>query len=441
MKRYPAYKDSGIEWIGEIPSDWEFKRLKYVSKINPSRPIDIPAELPCVFIPMEAMNVDGTFNNSIIKQFSELKTGFTYFAEDDVVFAKITPCFENGKGALLKNLGSKIGFGSTEFHVLRAIANRTTPEFLYYLTISGLFRSVGEAFMQGVAGQKRVTNDFVQDFVIGLPPIQEQPGITSFLDRKIAQIDGLIAKKERMIALLKEERTAVINQAVTKGLDPNVELKDSGIDWLGKIPKHWEVRKISRSFDYIGSGTTPDSSNRNYYYEGTIDWVITGDLNDGLLKESSKKITALALKDFSALKCFPKGAILIAMYGATIGKTAIADFTGCCNQACCVLNSANYFNNKFVFYWFLSNKKNIISLSTGGGQPNVSQDIIKTFKLPCPPIKEQQSVIDFLDHKTAQIDGQVERAKKSIELLKEYRIALISEVVMGKIDVSGIINE
>jgi len=190
------------------------------------------------------MNVDGTFDNSITKPFSELKTGFTYFAENDVIFAKITPCFENGKGALLKNLGSEIGFGSTEFHVLRAIANFTTPEFLYYITISGLFRSVGKAFMQGVAGQKRVTNDFVQNFVIGLPSIQEQAGIAYFLDRKTAQIDGLIARKERMIELLKEERTAVINQAVTKGLNPKAELKDSGIEWLGKIPKHWRIKRL-----------------------------------------------------------------------------------------------------------------------------------------------------------------------------------------------------
>lgn len=434
MKRYPAYKDSGIEWLANIPREWNIKRLKYTAKINPSRPSDIPAELPCVFIPMEAMNVDGTFDNSITKPFSELKTGFTYFAENDIIFAKITPCFENGKGALLKNLGSEIGFGSTEFHVLRAIANCTTPEFLYCLTVSGLFRSVGESFMQGVAGQKRVTNDFVQDFVIGLPSMREQVSITTFLNRKTVQIDELIDKKERMIELLKEERTAVINQAVTKGLNPKTEMKDSGIAWLGKVPKHWDIRKISRSFDFIGSGTTPDSS-RSEYYDGDIYWVITGDLNDGILKCTSKKITSLALRDFSALKQFPRGSVLIAMYGATIGKTAIADFDGYCNQACCVVSNSRYFSCKFTYYWFIANKQNIVSLGTGGGQPNVSQDVIRTLKLPCPAIKEQEQITDFLDRKIAQIDDQLTRAQKAIELLKEYRTALISEVVTGKIDV------
>ncbi|MDO8748500.1 MAG: restriction endonuclease subunit S [Candidatus Omnitrophota bacterium] len=208
-------KESGIEWLGRVPKHWRLKRLKYVVNINPVRPNTISEESKVIFIAMESMSTDGTYDNSVMRSYLEVKTGFTYFAEDDVIFAKITPCFENGKGALLRNLGSAIGFGSTEFHVLRSVRNETIPEYLYFLTISGLFRRLGEAFMQGVAGQKRVTNDFVQNFLIGVPPIDEQEAISSFLADKIRKIDAQVAREQKSIELLKEYRTSLISEVVT----------------------------------------------------------------------------------------------------------------------------------------------------------------------------------------------------------------------------------
>ncbi len=212
-------KDSGIEWLGKVPKHWEIKRLKYVANINPQRPDGIPDETKVVFIAMESMNADGTYDNSIVRLYLEVKSGFTYFAEGDVIFAKITPCFENGKGALLRNLGTPIGFGSTEFHVLRAVKNKTISEYLYLLTVSGLFRGLGEAFMQGVAGQKRVTTDFVQDFIIGVPPVNEQAIISSYLEEKIKKIDTQIGRENKSIEYLKEFRTSLISEVVTGKID------------------------------------------------------------------------------------------------------------------------------------------------------------------------------------------------------------------------------
>ncbi|MFH1453457.1 MAG: type II TA system antitoxin MqsA family protein [Armatimonadota bacterium] len=202
-------------------------------------------------------------------------------------------------------------------------------------------------------------------------------------------------------------------------MKPYPAYKDSGVEWIGEIPRHWEMRKVSRAFDYIGSGTTPDTANRNYYNGGTAEWVVTGDLNDGLLTESSKKITELALKNFSALKQFPKGSVLIAMYGATIGKVAIADFVGYCNQACCVLSKSDYCKNKFVFYWFIVSKQNIISLSIGGGQPNISQDIIRTLKIPCPPNNEQRGIIDYLVKISIYLKGGAKMKKNRNQFCQE----------------------
>lgn len=212
-------KDFGIDWLGKIPKHWEIKRLKYVANINPQRPDGIPDETKVVFIAMESMNTDGTYDNSVVRPYLDVKSGFTYFAEDDVIFAKITPCFENGKGALLHNLGTSMGFGSTEFHVLRAVKSKTTSKYLYFLTISGLFRKLGEAFMQGVAGQKRVTNDFVQDFIIGVPPVDEQEAISAYLEQKIKGIDTQIGRENRSIEYLKEYRASLISEVVTGKID------------------------------------------------------------------------------------------------------------------------------------------------------------------------------------------------------------------------------
>lgn len=205
--------------------------------------------------------------------------------------------------------------------------------------------------------------------------------------------------------------------------------KPSGVDWIGDIPEHWEIKKISRSFQTIGSGTTPTAGELEYYFEGTINWVNTGDLNDGILNSCQKKITKTAFDKFSTLKMYPKETLLIAMYGATIGKVAILNFEACTNQACCALADSNLFLSKYVFYWFLSSKKDIINLSYGGGQPNISQDIIKSLKVPCPTLDEQTAIADYLDEKTAQIDSLIDNKLQLIDLLRRERTVIINKAV------------
>ena len=418
LKRYSEYKDSGIEWIGPVPKDWSIKRLKFIADVNPPRLAGMDDKTLCVFIPMEAMNSDGTFDQSSRRPVVELKTGFTCFSKDDVIFAKITPCFENGKGALLAELASDVGFGSTEFHVLRKHNGTTIPRFLYYLSISGAFRRLGEAFMQGVAGQKRVTNDFVRDFVSGVPSVKEQKQITDFLFRKTQQIDDLITKKERMIELLKEERAAVINQAMTKGFDSNVEMKDSGVDWMGKVPKAWDVIRL-RFLCGITTGGK-DTVNRE---------------DDGAYPFFVRSPTVERISTYS----FDGEAVLTAGDGVGVGKVF------------------HYYNGKFdfhqrvymffrfrkvigrYFYYFLSTNLHRV-VCRGDAKSTVDSvrlPFLQDFPVSFPDTDEQERIVGFLDKKLNQIDGQVTREERSIELLKEYRTALISEAVTGRIDVRG----
>jgi type I restriction enzyme S subunit len=205
--------------------------------------------------------------------------------------------------------------------------------------------------------------------------------------------------------------------------------KPSGVEWLGDVPQHWDVWKLAHAFALIASGTTPKTDNREYYDDGDIPWVNTGDLNDGELEDCGKRITTRALADHSSLKLYPAGSLLIAMYGATIGKLAMLRFPATVNQACCVFTGASPIVSKFMFYWFLGLRQQILSLATGGGQPNVSQDILRTLRVGCPDQTEQTKIASFLDRETSKIDGLVGEQRRLIELLKEKRQAVISHAV------------
>ena len=216
-------------------------------------------------------------------------------------------------------------------------------------------------------------------------------------------------------------------------------MKDSGIEWLGEIPEHWIVRKIGRSIKGIGSGTTPLSSNTHFYENGTINWINSGDLNDNLVYECKKQITQKAFNETSSLKKFPKGTLTVAMYGATIGKVGLLQIEATTNQACCNIPINSFYDTKFLMYWFMGNRKHIINLSYGGGQPNISQDTIKSLHIPCTSIEEQQAIVEHIEKETSKLITTIQTIEKEIALTQEYRTALIAEAVTGKIDVRAFV--
>lgn len=214
-------KDSGVEWLGEVPAHWEVKRLRFVASLNPSKAelthLDRGAEVS--FLPMEAIGEDGTLNLERTRAIGEVENGYTYFRDGDVAVAKITPCFENGKGAVMHGLTGGVGFGTTELIVARPRAEEVVSGFLHWLFVSTQFRKLGEATMYGAGGQKRVPDEFVRNFAIAFPPTEEQAAIVTFLDRETAKFDALTAEAEKAIGLLKERRSALISAAVTGKID------------------------------------------------------------------------------------------------------------------------------------------------------------------------------------------------------------------------------
>jgi len=430
-KRYERYKDSGVEWIGEIPEHWGVKPLKRVFKIiNGGTP---------------SSSEESYWNGEIVwvtpNDLSKLTEACIVDSERKITQDGLHNCSARivPKGSIVISTRAPIGYVAiagvslcTNQGCKSLVAiNKVNPKYFYYWMHS-------ISFYLNVLGQGttfiELSNSSLSMVELLTPSINEQKAIANFLDQKTAVIDDLIADKEKLIELLQEKRQAIITEAVTKGLNPNVRMKDSGIEWIGEIPEHWNNKKISWIFNIIGSGTTPSTSNLEYY-DGDVPWVNTGDLNDGYLYETSKMITDLALKDYSTLKFYPIDTLLIAMYEATIGKLSITKIIATTNQACCALAQPKNVNIKFIFYWFLANRNHIIAMAYGGGQPNISQNLIKSLRINLPEKHEQNAIVNFLDQKTAEIDSLVTETKNQIEKLKEYRQSLISEAVTGKIDV------
>lgn len=417
---YPSYRDSGVEWLGDVPSHWVPARLRFLVQLNPSKSevsgLDSDAEVS--FVPMEAVGEQGELSLDRTRPISEVLTGYTYFREGDVSIAKITPCFENGKGAIMRNLVGGVGFGTTELIVARPRQDRTTPEFIDWLFRSPAFRSRGEAAMYGAGGQKRVPDDFVRDFISPGPPLAEQVAIAAFLDRETAKIDALIEKQRRLIALLKEKRQAVISKAVTKGLDPHAPMKDSGIEWLGEVPTHWEVKRL-RFICHIGTG---DADTADAVEEGAYPFFVRSPLIE-------------RIGDFSH-DC---EAVLTAGDGAGVGKV-YHHFKGKfrAHQRVYIFSQFRGVRGRF-FYAYMSEMfaKVVLEGTAKSTVESLRRPMIADFWMTVPPDGEQGEIIGNIEAASAKFDALSDEAAAAIRLLNERRAALISAAVTGKIDVRG----
>ena len=432
-KPYPAYKDSGVEWLGEIPAGWEVKRLRFVSESNPvpSQVRGLPGDTEVSFVPMEAVGEHGGLSLEATKQLADVKAGYTHFRDGDIVIAKITPCFENGKGALASGLTNGIAFGTTELHVLRT-TDAADRRFMFYVTLSDAFRRLGEADMYGAGGQKRVSESFVRNFSPALPSLPEQRAIAAFLDRETARIDALVAKKERLIELLQEQRTALITRAVTKGLDPTVPMKDSGVEWLGEIPAHWGVKKWRYCCQVTEGQVAPDDDRfrdriliaPNHVESGTGRILYT---------ETADEQGAISGKYLVS-----PGDIIYSKIRPALNKVCIAGGHWLCSADMYPITiTERRLEARFLLYFMLSESfvRLMVDESMRVAMPKVNREKLSACPLVIPEIDEQRTVVAFLDRETARIDALVAKVREAIERLKEYRTALISAAVTGKIDV------
>ena len=421
MTECTVHKKSGVNWIGEVPSQWQIVRLKYLCEhISDKR---TPAARDVKISPENVESHTGR----VLSLRSDYESAGVIFCEGDILFNKLRVYLN--KVLLSKWSGVSMG----EMIVLRP--RKVSSEYIYWVLTSQRFIDNTDSLSQGVKMPRPPVSGILNSF-IPVPVKLEQSRISEFLNHNIAKIDLLTLKIQKKINLLNELRMTLISKFITKGLDPSVEMIDSGIEWVGEVPKHWKVKKLTYLVDEIGSGATPKSDNPQYYTNGAIPWLVTGELSDGRISESTKWVTGKALEDYSALKIWPKDSLVIAMYGATIGKLGLLQISTTVNQACCVcvVNEQNI--PEYWMYAILASRKRILAMSYGGGQPNISQELMKSMRFASPPPDEQLQIARHLDLKTARIDSLNEKLECKKNLLREYRQTLISNVVTGKIRVT-----
>jgi type I restriction enzyme S subunit len=439
LPRYPDYKPSGIEWLGKVPAAWNVKRLRFAAQLNPSKNevADEPRDSEVSFLPMETIGDDGSLNLERTRPIGEVETGYTYFREGDVTVAKITPCFENGKGAVMRGLVGGIGFGTTELTVVRPRLGQTSAEYLHYLFSSLPFRLLGEATMYGAGGQKRVPDDFFRNFSIAFPPLIEQVAITAFLGRETSKIDALVAEQERLIALLKEKRQAAISHAVTKGLNSGAPMKNSGIEWLGEVPAQWSAVPLKYLVSFQ-SGGTPSKEN-DEYWDGDVPWASAKDMKREVLGDTADHLTQYAI-DEGAASLVQASSVVVVVRGMILARTfpvTLLSVPMAINQDLKALLPTESLDPGFLAWYLRGTESESLNRldEAGHGTKALRMDAWSSLVIALPPRAEQKGITEFLNSSTERLDALVAEAQAAIGLLAERRSALISAAVTGQIDV------
>lgn len=402
-KGYTEMKDSGIQWIGQIPTHWLLKKAKYCVSITNGSDPKSEGSVPVYGSGSESFKTCGEYKEgpAVLIGRKGATLHIPHYIEGR--YWNVDTAFD---------VKPQEGFSLRYYYYLACVF-----DYNYYISQTTL---------------PGMTQTNYNNMKLPCPSLDEQSAIAAYLDTQCAKIDEIIAQAKASMEDYKQWKASIIYEAVTKGLNPNVEMKDSGIEWIGRMPVHWACQKVCRCFDVIGSGTTPKSLDDDYY-SGKIPWLQSGDINGWYVEETSKHITTEALNTFSALKIYEAPFIAVAMYGASIANTSIVYLDACTNQACCVLsNPAEKIEFEYIFYAILASKEELLLSARGGTQPNISQEIIKQLKLPIPPQKEQQRIITYLHKKVTEIGRLVGEKQTLIDDLESYKKSLIYEVVTGK---------
>ena len=427
-KPYPAYKDSGVEWIGLVPEHWKVAQIKRISALNPKKStLSKEKDSLCTFLPMEKLRTNAITLDET-RPIHEVYDGYSYFCDDDILIAKVTPCFENGNIAVANGLVNGIGFGSTEINVLR-VNGKGHNRFLYYRLQEEQFRTIAKSEMRGTGGLKRVPTELFESFTFGLPDTDEQVTIAATLDRETARIDALVEKKTRFIELLKEKRQALITHAVTKGLDPNVKMKDSGIEWIGQVPEHWKVARVKRL-------ASLRNERRNDVSTDTI-YIGLEDVEAGSGQYKPTNGSSRQSED-STVGIFYEGDVLYGKLRPYLRKAIISEMAGCCSTEFLVLR-AEKTEPRWLQEWLLTPDvtHQIVSGCEGAKMPRADWGHIGSIEVVYPDQPEQAKILTSLDRETARIDALISKTEQSITLLKERRAAFITAAVTGQIDLRG----
>lgn len=435
MKPYSSYKDSRIEWISDIPEEWMIVPLKYQFKLVSGFPFDSDlltieeSDLPVIRIGnVSSGRIDVFYQGDLNNNIPIVDTGDLIISLTGDFIVRI---WNNKKSLLNQRCG-----------LIRPIFNVNTKYLFYFLPET--LKVMGDT--KYFTTLKNLSNKEIESIRVLRPSPPEQQSIVSFLDLKTQQIDDLIEKTQKKIELLKEQRISLINHCVTKGLNPNIEMKDSGIEWIGEIPSHWDVNRIkymksSGKYSLVDGPFGSNLKTEHYVDNGDVYIVESGFVTSGKFEyiRDFKTITNEHFETIKRSEC-NEGDIIISKIGEYYGMCGILpklDKKTVVSGNSISLTISDNYNTHFVHQVILQHhingtfKKEVQQT----GQPFISLGVISNLSVPIPPLYEQNQIVDYLGDYTQKIDSTIEKETQRIELLKEYRQSLISEVVTGKIDV------
>jgi type I restriction enzyme S subunit len=424
MNKYQSYKPSGVEWIGNIPSHWNFIKTNILTENLDGKRVPLNSE--------ERGEMEGVYpywgSNGIVDYVNQ----FIFNEEIVLVGEDGSPFFDR-----LKDVSFYVNepvWVNNHIHILKP-KERILPK---YLTHS--FNCVD--YKEYITGSTRdkLTQSDLKRISHCVPPLQEQHQIVQYLDEKTELIDKLISTKERKITILKQQRTSLINQVVTKGLNPNVKMKDSGVEWIGEIPEGWKISKLGFYTTKIGSGSTPKGGSEIYPDSG-IPFIRSQNVHfNGLRLNDVSFIDFETHKSMKGSKVI-KNDVLLNITGGSIGRCCIVEIEGemNVNQHVSIIRTTFELVNYFLNYNLNSDlgQSQVLFNLTGGNREGLTIDGIRNFRITIPPLKEQYQIVEHLNSKTKEIDDLVNLEQKKIDILKDYRQSLISEVVTGKIKVTS----
>lgn len=432
IQRYESYKESGVEWLGEIPSHWELRRIKYLfNEINErsdngDEDLLSVSQYTGVTNKSDKVEAGGMLTNAMTLE------GYKKVKKGDLV-SNIMLAWNGSLG-----FSPFDGITSPAYSIYR-IYGENHNRYFHYLLRTELYKAEFKRNSSGVIESRLrlYTDDFFNIQSI-LPPLPEQTKIAQFLDDKTTKIDDAIAIKEQQINLLKERKQILIHKTVTRGLDDSVTLKDSGVEWIGEIPEHWEVSKngyISR----IIRGASPRPAGHPMYFDGTdVPWLAVGDItkDDNIyLNEAVNFLTNAGKKQSRYIL---KGTFVLSNSGATLGVPKILKISGCINDGVLAFLDLreDLIDKIFLYYYFASQTKRLREeMNQGATQPNLNTDLVKQLPIALPPLSEQKEISAYIETASQKIETAIGLKQQEIAKLKEYKRSLINGVVTGKVRV------
>ncbi len=432
LKPYPLMKDSGAPCLGEVPEHWEVRKLRQAltRRTERNRP-----DLPLLSVVRE--------RGVILRDTTRGDENHNYIP-DDLTNYKVV---RSGQFAMNKMKAWQGSYGVSQYDGI------VSPAYFVF-DLSGIRGSFFNASIRSRAyvplftqasdgvriGQWDLSETRMREIAFAVPPLSEQAAIVRFLDHVDRRIRQYIRAKQKLIKLLEEQKQAIIHRAVTRGLDPNVRLKLSGVEWLGEVPEHWEVWQIGH-FATVGNGSTPSRGNASYWTDGTYPWLNSSSVNAGTVTDSDQFVTEVALRECH-LPRVPAGSVLVAItgQGKTRGKAAVLRIEATINQHIAFITLRNLgsvvtaeYLQKFLVAAYAELRR--VSDDSGSTKGALTCEDLRHLRVVLPPIPDQRRILESIAHDVAEVERAVRVAESEIKLLREYRTRLIADVVTGKLDV------